>query len=366
MMLIKSIKPKKEERETSVAISTETPNNYFIKSNNKKEERKMKKVLFLMLLVLVVAFAFYGTADAISGVCSGCHTMHDSQDGSQVSDSGPNDQLLLSSCLGCHSGGSSAGPRVDSPTTIYQAGTFDDALVTSNTHAHNVSDLSAIAADTVVEGADDQHGNQAPGGALLTAQLRCAGTNGCHGDKDAKNTSMAGIAGYHHKDDAGYKFLEVLDGNSGAGGVGVVGYNASNYTAESSGDHVIYTAGSTNGISAFCNNCHTDFHSNDSANLTPGDNTLWNRHPTDVALTSVMSGATVDYVNTPFAFTEVVATGLSTSSAYTVADGAQVMCLSCHRAHGSANADLLRFDYSTMDAGGGGTTGCLACHVDQR
>ncbi len=41
-----------------------------------------------------------------------------------------------------------------------------------------------------------------------------------------------------------------------------------------------------------------------------------------------------------------------------------VMCLSCHVAHGSDNAGMLRFDYADMVAGGGtNTTGCFACHT---
>lgn len=41
-----------------------------------------------------------------------------------------------------------------------------------------------------------------------------------------------------------------------------------------------------------------------------------------------------------------------------------VFCLSCHRAHGSPYPDMLRFDYSEMQAGGGGATGtgCFKCH----
>ncbi|MBW1678120.1 MAG: hypothetical protein JRJ79_16345, partial [Deltaproteobacteria bacterium] len=48
-------------------------------------------------------------------------------------------------------------------------------------------------------------------------------------------------------------------------------------------------------------------------------------------------------------------------------DGARVTCLSCHRAHGTDNHDILRFDYSTQIAGSTGVTaGCLGCHVGQR
>ncbi len=43
-----------------------------------------------------------------------------------------------------------------------------------------------------------------------------------------------------------------------------------------------------------------------------------------------------------------------------------VTCLSCHRAHGSPYADLLRWDYDTMIAGNAGDAtgkGCFVCHT---
>jgi predicted CXXCH cytochrome family protein len=43
-----------------------------------------------------------------------------------------------------------------------------------------------------------------------------------------------------------------------------------------------------------------------------------------------------------------------------------VLCLSCHRAHGSAHDDLLRWDYAGMQAGTTGAeagSGCFICHT---
>jgi predicted CXXCH cytochrome family protein len=41
-----------------------------------------------------------------------------------------------------------------------------------------------------------------------------------------------------------------------------------------------------------------------------------------------------------------------------------VACLSCHVAHGSDYAGMLRFDYATMIAGSGENgTGCFVCHT---
>ncbi|MGB9716198.1 MAG: cytochrome c3 family protein [Thermodesulfovibrionales bacterium] len=41
------------------------------------------------------------------------------------------------------------------------------------------------------------------------------------------------------------------------------------------------------------------------------------------------------------------------------------MCLSCHRAHGSPYADILRWNYDEMRTGSYTTTdsGCFTCHT---
>jgi hypothetical protein len=91
----------------------------------------MKKVFLTMFLVLVVAFALYGSDDAISGVCSGSYTMQDSQDGDTVATSGPKDQLLRGSCLECHSGSTVSVPMVETAIVIDTAA--EDIINTSFT-----------------------------------------------------------------------------------------------------------------------------------------------------------------------------------------------------------------------------------------
>ena len=51
----------------------------------------------------------------------------------------------------------------------------------------------------------------------------------------------------------------------------------------------------------------------------------------------------------------------------TVTPGSDVvMCLSCHRPHGSPYPDLLRWDYTEQIAGGGGDDkGCFYCHTQK-
>ncbi|MDO8282732.1 MAG: cytochrome c3 family protein [Thermodesulfovibrionia bacterium] len=334
----------------------------------------MKRLLLAMCLVIVVAFAFYGTANAVGGVCSNCHTMHASQDGSAGT---PNATLLKSAdeCLGCHGGtGSGSGaPLVDKTggTGMPSGGSFNDDYATSQTMTHNVSDLSVLAYSTADQDTtllNDPPGNTMDGtGNALTAQLKCGGTNGCHGNHTSAGSTDA-VKGMHHATKVTYKFLKIAADNSGAG-TNVAGTSSADYeqgTVDGT-NHNIYAAGGTDSISQFCNNCHDDFHGATAGET--GTASPWKRHPTDLLLTGAMASATIDYVNTPFAFVSADRSGMATTTTtnYTAAKG-NVMCLSCHRAHASNQPDLLRFAYSGLNAnaGGGGTTGCLACHVNQR
>jgi hypothetical protein len=312
----------------------------------------MKK-LIITLFILLVSHFYIGTAEAVDiNICSNCHTMFNSQDADSAIDS----------CIYCHTTESAVGPRIDSPTML-SAGSFNDAFVTSENNTHNVQDLTGFKASEP----DHKLGNKAPGGIELPEQLKCAGTYGCHGNHDDKKTSSEGIHGAHHSGGKGYKFLEIAEDNSGDS-IPVDGYASPDYEAGGANEsnHNIYVSGPT-GISTFCNNCHDDFH----GTVTTGSDTkdVWTRHPTDIEVSSLgnLEKIAVDYYNTPFGFTldGISDMELTTATAYTVKD-AKVVCLSCHRAHASQYADILRFDYQAQVAGSGNTTGCLACHARMR
>ncbi|MDY0351461.1 MAG: cytochrome c3 family protein, partial [Desulfobulbaceae bacterium] len=57
--------------------------------------------------------------------------------------------------------------------------------------------------------------------------------------------------------------------------------------------------------------------------------------------------------------------GLSGPSSVVSPGADAVMCLSCHYSHAGPYDDMLRWDYTTMVAGGGTTSpsGCFACHT---
>ena len=114
-------------------------------------------------------------------------------------------------------------------------------------------------------------------------------------------------------------------------------------------------------MTGYCVGCHGEFHTQLDGNSN------WIRHPSDAVLPNTGEyTAYTDYdPNVPVARPDLAAI-TSTGSVANNAD--MVMCLSCHRAHGSPYDDMLRWDYSGMVAGGGGTasgTGCFKCHSEK-
>jgi hypothetical protein len=137
-------------------------------------------------------------------------------------------------------------------------------------------------------------------------------------------------------------------------------------------------------IGRWCAGCHGQFHAFGDldemlmpVNINGGDRDMnpttnpWLRHPTNVfipnageytGLGGVLSGSVIYNPETgiPLARSDYV-----NGRTANVAWGDQVMCLSCHKAHGSQWPDALRFDKDTMNAHTGAgtrTDGCFFCH----
>lgn len=310
----------------------------------------------------------YGQADAISGYCGDCHTMHNSQNGTAVDGTGANELLLKSTCAGCHTTGSAIGPQIDKTSGILAGGSFDTSTIaTTAAKRHDVQDLS------LTEAIGTTPGNS--GDSIISLnpnELTCAGAKGCHGKHVAGMDSDTGISGSHHgAADATYRFLWI---GTTASPTAVLGIGDSDREETvSNSDHNVYSAHSTQGISSFCNQCHGEFHGT-AADETGGTSNPWKRHPTDYKLFTggAAWNAASTNLNADDAPIGLVSIGANVTTTNYYQDGtidtdnSAVICLSCHRAHGSSNDDLLRWDYSTMNAGEGGTSGCLSCHYAQR
>ena len=199
--------------------------------------------------------------------------------------------------------------------------------------------------------------------------LTCAGSSGCHGDQSVDDPYAAVNGGHHGSKSIGddYRFL------MGVGGTEADDYEKALNTgsAETTEAHNIYAAG-TGGISGLCASCHSDFHglANTSVDGVAGP---WKRHPTDEAIPTtweIYTDFTDQWTNDADAWRDHPLGFDGAESA----GNAKVICISCHRAHGSAYNDNLRWDYDAMLAGtktgDEGSTGviygCLGCHDKQR
>ncbi len=334
-----------------------------------KEVNKMKKIVMITFLMALSVVMMYGMANAISGVCSSCHTMHDSQDGNVVATAGPNGLLLKSSgCLGCHTGAGIAGaPIVDknTMTNVAAGGTFNVAIADDDSKRHDVADISALGESAITT----TPGNA--GDSVITVApnaLTCAGAKGCHGNNTAGYDSNAGIRGSHHATNATYRFLWI--GTNMTTPVLGEGEATWEQTAAANTKHNVYSAHATQGISSLCNKCHGEFHGTGAAE-TGATASPWKRHPTDYKLFAGGAGWTIGSIadldfKYPVGIVNITSEDTTTDYYGTPTNEVAVICLSCHRAHGSDQADLLRFDYTAMSAGTGVKTGCLACHQAQQ
>ena len=381
----------------------------------------MRAAIILLATIFIVSVPIL-THAALSGTCSNCHTMHNSQDGSIQATygasgqpwkgSGPYEYLTRGDCMGCHGMG-----------TSNMIETIGDSDIPQVYHTDATGDLAggnfAYILGTKGSGASDAKGHNIkdlgnPDGALAaapgffplehdtpvsSANLTCAGTIGCHGNRGKPGVQGMGadvqvMKGAHHQNASGqlntadeiynsYRFLRGVKGYENNSTYKYRNYNSTNHN-EYYGETTPATIGcsasschSSNGVappnntmSGFCATCHGSFHVLGDADPDIEDEGIggnasspFTRHPTDILLPS--SGEYATYtsfsVEAPVARTTVPA-GMSG----TVTPGTDVvMCLSCHMAHASNYPDMLRWDYDTMIAGGGGSGGCFTCHTEK-
>ncbi len=363
-------------------------------------------LLSLCLFVAVGVVLLLGQERAnsvVTGPCSNCHTMHDSQNGAQVTTGGPYQYLLKGDCLWCHSGtgqNSSAGapivfhttnPTQTGPGSTHAGGDFYWVNAGSDAKGHNVAGLAAADANIGTNPPPGYNPANSPynrgNWASSQTQVTCAGSTGaiitgCHG------VPTTGAFGGHHLNVTGGS--DVITGtavyNSYRFLNGIIGYeDADRQWSATNADHNEYHGVNGNNgnttpstISSFCAQCHGNFHQDTGANDGYGTSSPWYRHPTDYVLPN--SGEYANYnpdngntynIVVPVARPVIPDTATGPSATVTPGNttsptGAIVMCLSCHRAHGSEYDDILRFDYSAINAGNGtADVGCFVCHTSK-
>jgi hypothetical protein len=324
-------------------------------------EDEMRKTYKISLVagatMLVMGFAGSAMAFHGGGVahCDGCHSMHNSTDnprgGSATSASLMKGSDASSTCLNCHVGAGGYHIASTDGTTMSQGGDFfwvktdytwlergNIVTSTGESHGHNI-----VASDFGFVG--DSVNATAPGGTMNSATLGCTSCHDPHGQVSGATAAISVSGSYGAADPAdgsihgNYRLL----GDDGFKQITAVAPVA---TANgSNGASVNYGTGMT----AWCLSCHSAF--NDNANM----------HPTNVPVpttynsyvkTGDMTGVAATAFDSLVPFERGVNDGslLSATSTIGVEDSNDVvMCLTCHRAHGSAFENGLRWDGTSSE-----------------
>ena len=353
--------------------------------------------LLFSAVTLAVGLSTVRASAKVSGVCGNCHTMHNSQDGAAIMHSGdgagwaadgtftsgtatdtPVGYLLIANCVGCHS-------STTADQTIIQLGENRIPIV-FNTAGYPADALAGGNFYQVSQGTDyDGYGHNVYGISEIDTKLsaapgntRCSGiASSCHNTlavaPGGHNYDRGGCQGchfsvYHHQDNDEYRFLNSHDEPQGAYVQGVEHDSWEHPDHTTATDHNFYkgvdklAAGghdgvdlrTTHGISSYCGGCHNTFHNNDGTGTD-----VWLRHPTDIVLPEEGEYAAYN----PVTGYEIQSPVAWINPATPQRDEAIVMCLSCHRVHGSPYPDILRWDYSEMIAAEPNGDGCFVCHT---
>jgi hypothetical protein len=385
-------------------------------TNTANRVNSVTGITCLIFTLFVTIFFTSSTEAGVTGPCYNCHTMHNSQNGqpvnrgdsawgeTNVSDN-PVSNLLIASCLGCHS--SSDGQTIKTlpggmkvPIVFNTNGYPANALAGGNFYwvspgvASNENDTKG---HNVFSGNPDNNLDEAPGDPKGGS---CSGTTACHKNLYSSipsnsfgfESSRQGCTkchmigsdlpkGYHHlnsadavKGSASAGWFRFLSGHEAGSGHGVSGIEDNDWQyISSSNDHNEYLGYSGNKtadggfsalgntMTAFCTGCHAVFH-----NERNSSDSVWTRHPSDSIIPN--SGEFANAFNAVFdPLVPVARPDLSgwtgPGGSVTLGSGGDlVMCLSCHRAHGSPYSKLIRWDYKGWP-GNGQTNGCNVCHT---
>ncbi len=374
-----------------------------------------KSLIFILSIIFSIALCSHVNAE-VTGDCVNCHTMHSSQGGGPVayefsggsfsSTTNPQNTLLISDCVGCHTAidSSTWKDTITGAPIVYNTSAPDYGATTGDgkyaglaagnfywvgqdqANGHNI-----FVADTALTDApgrvssgctSDCHNSLTYSGILCTYRGWLGSCGNCHmvtGDSTYPSNTR-----WHHRDDSGpvvdspeegwYRFL---GGHQSGDGRGVAGIEDPDWehtpTSTSHNEYLgkVDSAKSTSGgfyrvganaISGFCMGCHNAFHIQDT---TGSGASPWIRHPSDavIPITGEYAGYTTYNPLAPVARPSL--TGWTGPSSSVNESGASakdlVMCLTCHRAHASPYYKMLRWDYKSTTLATS-LSGCRVCH----
>jgi hypothetical protein len=340
-------------------------------------EMKTTKLLMIMAAVLI-ALGLGGAAMAFhdGGVahCDGCHTMHQSLDGTTMTQHGhsgtPNPDLTIGSdptgtCLNCHDGAGSYHINSTDGSNFTPGGDFYWLRKTFTWTAHGTPQESAgddhghnVVTDDFPGFTEDGTLGTAPGGTYDAGDLGCTSCHDPHGTVYQATGPIEGPGSYGDTPTVAgaimgnFRLLGDVGYDAGSGVTFVedppTAVTASFFGPGRNETDTSHTDFGT-GMSEWCGQCHGEF-------------TGANRHV--VGATATLDGDMVsqyeDYVQTgdltsgdPLTsywalvpFERGPNEPLSASSTSGPTTESNVMCLSCHRAHASAFQNAGRWDFT--------------------
>lgn len=329
---------------------------------------KSRNVLLLTTIVLFVLFCKKVTA-TVGGDCDPCHNLFPAMMEKTYTKKAFQYVQKNEFCVNCHSNLTSdtikilGGNRVPvvhntvSPINPLAGGNFYYVGKDfGDRKGHNVYGIAS---------SDLKFNNEPPGynrtkdpssiGYNSRDNLMCAGSNGCHGDRNIEDPFLA-IFGTHHAIDKpidgtsiakSYRFLRITSNEKG-----VIGLEDKDWNQKANATkHNEYTKS----IDIICISCHGSFHDIENGRGS------WFRHPVGIALPFKEGYQSYKIYNIDAPIARDSLSNTSSSEIYTGKDS--VICLSCHLAHAGPYDSSLRWNYDELEASDNRKNGCLICHI---
>ena len=306
----------------------------------------MLKTLALVSVLVLVATPALAFHDGGVAHCNGCHTMHNSQDGALVDPDSPggNPWLLVDAtpsetCLGCHATGLGASFGSDPLAPPPEKGAGNFVFLTED----NLNDGHAGAANPIPGDAAGHNINapsygvgpdatltSAPGGAFPASQMECSSCHDPHGTDEFRLLYTAG-------QEVQGGLATFLNPAPDAEGISIF------FGSEADDNHTAYKGG----MSAWCGNCHGDFHANNDDLVHPSGQAIG----ADIAQNYNVYNGTADLTGGAQGTAYLAAVPFedpasTTSSTAGPTASSQVSCISCHRAHATSSPDAGRWDFN--------------------
>ncbi len=321
-------------------------------------------IVFFLVIQSVFLLPPAGRAMVIYKECETCHVLFPGLTGKNK---GKNKDLRESLCVNCHSNASGDTIKLlgnfripvvnntQEPAKPLAGGNFYYVAGLGERKGHNVHGISPT---------DMKFGMTPPGydrandpssiGYNPAKPLTCAGSNGCHGDRNVENP-FAAIMGSHHAEDnpidgsttaKSFRYLRITSSVKG-----VLGLEDEDWGQDATGlKHNEYSST----INNLCMSCHGNFHYKDKKGA-------WFRHPVGVPLPVKGEYAGYSSYNPDAPVGRADISGATSRSVKAGRD--VVLCISCHMAHGSPYNSSLRWNFEEVFSGKGGRGACFICHT---